>query len=419
MPFEDAWKIAMQMADALEYAHEKGVVHRDLKPANVKVTPDGVVKLLDFGLAKAFSETLDSSTGDPVNSPTITLGATVAGTILGTAAYMAPEQAKGKRVDKRADIWSWGVVLYELLTGDRLFKGDDTADTLVQVLTKEPDLVRVPTKAQRLLRECLKKDPKQRLRDIGDAKRLLEEPPPLRTKVSHSGVPWAVAGLLGLALLVLGALFWRVKGPADRPLVRLDVDLGPDVSLGSFAGADTVISPDGTRLVYVSHNRLLTRRLDQSQASELPGTEGAYAPFFSPDGQWVAFFGGGKLKKVSVSGGAAVVLCNAPIGLGGSWGEDGMMIANLSQVGGLFQIPSDGGTPAPLTELDSARGEVTHRWPQILPGGTLSCSLPIPRISAGLMRPTSRSCPWEIVAKKQYCAAAPSADTSRAAISSI
>jgi serine/threonine-protein kinase len=174
---------------------------------------------------------------------------------------------------------------------------------------------------------------------------------------------------LAIALAVVSGLFWRAPRPADRPLVRLDVDLGPEVSLGSFAGPEVIISPDGTRLVYASHNRLFTRRLDQAQATELPGTEGAYAPFFSPDGQWVAFSAGAKLKKVSVAGGAAVVLCNAAIGLGGSWGEDGTIIANLNQVGGLFRIPSDGGAPVPLAEVEGGRGVVTHRWPQILPGG--------------------------------------------------
>jgi serine/threonine-protein kinase len=172
-----------------------------------------------------------------------------------------------------------------------------------------------------------------------------------------------------LALIVLGTLFWRATRPADRPLVRFDVDLGPGVSLGSSAGANAIISPDGTRLVYVSQNRLFTRQLDQDQATELPGTEGAYAPFFSPDGQWVAFFDGGKLKKVSVAGGAVIVLCNALNGMGGSWGEDGTIIAALPQLGGLRRISADGGAPAPLTELDREHGEVVHRWPQILPGG--------------------------------------------------
>jgi serine/threonine-protein kinase len=200
-------------------------------------------------------------------------------------------------VDTRADIWAFGVVLYELLTGERLFKGENVSETLAEVLGKQPDFARAPAKAQRLLRECLEEDPKARLRDTGDAKELLEEQPQAESPAHRKWPSAVVAGALGLALIVLGALFWRATRPIDRPLVRLDVDLGPDVSLGSVAGADAIISPDGTRLVYVSHNRLFTRQLDQQQATELPGTEGANGLFFSPDGPVGCVFRGREIEK--------------------------------------------------------------------------------------------------------------------------
>ena len=386
LPFEEAWKVAAQIRDALEYAHDKGIIHRDLKPANVMLTPEtsvqgSIVKLLDFGLAKAFigpGRESGATTGE--DSPTLTMGATEVGVILGTAAYMSPEQAKGKQVDKRADIWSFGVLLYELLTGERLFQGEDTSDTLAQVLTKEPDLSKVPPQARPLLARCLVKDPKKRLRDIGDAEALLavgqasaggglEPALPAHVHSRFGKIITAAAAVFALAAIAVGIGYYRATRTAElKPLVRLDVDLGADVSLGSEPGANTIISPDGTRLVYVSQGKLFTRKLDQPKAIELAGTEGAFGPFFSPDGQWVAFFASGKLKKISVEGGAAVALCDAPGGRGGWWGEDGNIIAVLNSGSGvLSRISSAGGAPTAVTQL--AQGEITHRWPQILPGG--------------------------------------------------
>jgi serine/threonine-protein kinase len=371
MPIEEALRIGNQIAAALEAAHEKNIVHRDLKPANIKIKPDGTVKVLDFGLAKLTPASAGES--HAANSPTLTIGMTEAGMILGTAAYMAPEQARGKPVDRRADIWSFGVVLYEMITGKRLFEGDDVTDTLAAVLRHEPDWEQVPPQARRLLQRCLEKDPAKRLRDIADRGLLLDDVGQAHglSTTGHGPVPqrwpWAVAAIAIACAAVLAFVHFREKAPAPQPLVRLDVDLGSGVSLGSQGGAGAIISPDGTRLVYVSQSRLFTRRLDQPAATALAGTDGAYAPFFSPDGQWVAFFAGGSLKKISVEGGAAIALCSVSNGRGGSWGEDGDIIASPNNFSGLVRIPSAGGKPTPVTELVAT--EATHRWPQILPGG--------------------------------------------------
>ena len=367
LPFDEAWKIATQMAEALEYAHDKGVIHRDLKPANVKVTPDGVVKLLDFGLARAFNEAPEVQNSDPVNSPTLTMNATVAGVILGTAAYMAPEQARGKRVDKRADIWSWGVMLYELLTGAQLFGGGDTADTLAQVLTKEPDLERVPARARKLLRRCLEKDPKKRLRDIGDAQDLLAEEvvstfaAPVRAKAVWL---WPVVFAVLLATSgVLGWMAWRATRQVEHPPIRVNVDLGPDAVAGMEA--TVAISPDGRRIVFpIERNgvrQLATRLLDQASATPIPDSEGAIDPLFSPDGQWIAFYRGRRLMKIAVDGSGAVPLCPTPNVLGGSWGENGDIVSGGPS--GLWSCPAASGAERQVL----SRGYQT--FPQVLPGG--------------------------------------------------
>jgi Tol biopolymer transport system component/tRNA A-37 threonylcarbamoyl transferase component Bud32 len=372
LPLEEVLPIARQIADALEAAHEKGIIHRDLKPANIKIKPDGTIKVLDFGLAKMADQTTST---DPEISPTRAMEATRAGEILGTAAYMAPEQARGKTLDKRVDIWAFGVVLYEMLSGQRLFDGESVTDTLAAVLTKEPEWNRVPVKAQQLLRSCLEKDPKRRLRDIGDFGLLLDDTP-VRV-AAKARLAWTLAGVLALALAIALGELWRVARPLEattQSVVRLDLDLGPDVSLASTTGPAVILSPDGTGLVFVSQGQdgtrhLFTRRLDQPKATLLAKTEGASAPFFSPDGQWVGFFAQGKLKKTRVDGGEPISLCDAPAGRGASWGDDGNIIAALDTNGGLSQVPPEGGKAVSVTKLNLEVGENTHRWPHVLPGG--------------------------------------------------
>ena len=386
--------IAKQIADALEAAHEKGIVHRDLKPANVKVCPDGTVKVLDFGLAKAMAST-DGVASNVTISPTITSPAmTQVGMLLGTAAYMSPEQAKGRAADKRSDIWAFGCVLYEMLSGARAFGGDDVSDTLAFVLAREPDWrvlpARTPPAIRKLLHRCLQRDPKRRLSDIADARLEIDEAiatpteaddamrpvdqalQPIRWKRS---VSWALAGALGSALALALILWapWR-QMPAPAPL-RLVAELGVDASIDNDPGGALALSPDGALIAFVAQRdertrpQLYLRRLDQLQATALGGTEDAVSPFFSPDGAWIAFFAGGKLKKISVSGGASVTLCDAPSARGGTWAEDGTIIfhPDVAAVAGLMRVSSAGGKAEIYTTF--AQGEVTHRWPQVLPGG--------------------------------------------------
>jgi Tol biopolymer transport system component len=340
-------------------------VHRDLKPANIKITPDGAVKLLDFGLAKAFTNPNEPS-ANAENSPTLTIGATEVGVILGTAAYMSPEQAKGKSVDKRADIWAFGVVLYELLTGDRLFKGEDVADILAQVLTKEPTWDRAPAKARRLLRLCLEKDPRQRLRDIGDARELLEDAQP--TVVSNSRVVAALAVLasvLLVALAILAFIYFR-EAPPKRAVLRYTIAPPENTTnLHSFA-----ISPDGRFLAIAADvsgkRQLWLRPLGSLQAEPIPGTEDATYPFWSPDSRYIGFFGQGKLQKRGANGGPTQSLCDAPNGLGGSWNRDDTItfVANGSVRAAVQRISANGGSP---TDVANAKGYA--RFPVFLSDG--------------------------------------------------
>jgi serine/threonine-protein kinase len=398
LPLDETLAIARQIVEALEAAHEHGIIHRDLKPANVKLRPDGTVKVLDFGLAKAFdrgvavADSVSPSPG-PAN-PTVTS----IGSILGTASYMSPEQASGKAVDQRTDVWAFGCVLYEMLTGRRPFdppeqsdEGHDVTAILARILEHEPDFdalpASTPVPVRRLVRRCLEKDRRRRLPAIGVARLELDDAlsapavgdsmaaPPYRARVAPA---WIVAAALTAASVVAGLAYWQWPSTPSRLSVRASIPLVERVGFGILGQQPAfAISPDGTRVVYRtgSGGPLYSRLLNEAESSAIAGTDGALNPVFSPDGRWLAFFVGPALKKVSFAGGAVVTVATLPRYIdaqgyrGAAWSDDGTIAFIASTGGSLFGVSDRGGEPKPLTTVDRNGGEWSHRWPHFLPGG--------------------------------------------------
>ncbi len=373
---EETIRLGAQIASALEAAHDRGLVHRDLKPANIKVTTDSSIKVLDFGLARSETDAPDAAASTLMTSP---------GTVVGTAPYMSPEQARGAPVDRRTDLWALGCVLFEMLSGRRAFDGPSHSDIVAAVLEKEPDWsalpARAPVELRRLIRRCLQKDLRRRVRDAGDARLELEdalEPsstgPPLPLR--HSAASWpAMAGLLitGAVLGIAASLMWRDAPATDRSEIRFSMNLPDEERLAQSELGALAMSPDGRSLVYVAGRgnttQLLLRRLDAATSTPLSGTAAAITPFFSPDGEWIAFFADGNLKKVPARGGNAVTIADAADGLGGSWGADGSIVFAAATGSALQRVSADGGTVSRASTLDVSSGEFSHRWPEFLPDG--------------------------------------------------
>lgn len=382
IPLDEAVPLALQIAQAFEYAHGRGVVHRDLKPANVKITPEGRVKVLDFGLAKALSSEPERSS-DPSNSPTMTMGMTAgmtaAGVIMGTAGYMSPEQAKGKSADHRADIWAFGVVLAEMLTGKPLYAGETAGEIMASIIKDQPSLAQLPAATppgiRYLIERCLHKDPQQRLQHMGEARIILENPERHGANLQISAqpqpvgarsrlalvLPWVLAGALAVAAGTLAFVHFREHAQVESSL-RFQIPAPGKSAIGPFR-----ISPGGRDLVFIAGTKLWLRPLDSLESKALEGTDGASYPFWSPDSENIGFFAQGKLKRIPRSGGLVQTLCDAPSARGGTWNREGVIVFSPGPNAPLFRVMETGGTSSPVGRLVSGFGG--YRFPEFLPDG--------------------------------------------------
>jgi serine/threonine-protein kinase len=376
LPLDEVLAIARQIVDALAVAHSRGILHRDLKPANIKIAPLSTVKILDFGLARVLASVVQPDAPPDVTNPS-------ANVLLGTASYMSPEQARGRAVDERADVWAFGCVLFEMLTGTRAFPGDSVTDVLAAVIEREPAFSLLPATTaepvRRLLRRCLDKNPDRRLGFIGDARLDLDDAmAPALEPVETPPRPSRFASVLvlGLALVAAaaGAAWYSgLQRAVPLPVSRLIMPLpSGDTPVTGFQPMPA-IAPDGRTVVYRARRagttQLFRRDLNALEATPIPGTDDATSPFFSPDGQWLAFDADGVLKRVALAGGTPVVICNAPGGVTGTWLDDNTIVIATNTTRVLQRVAASGGTPEPLTVLDTSRGDTLHLLPQALPGG--------------------------------------------------